>query len=279
MGGISNPVSVSGAATYLTLENSGGQIRVDPQNDTGAAVVAGVGSGVIMNLVAGQESGFYDNQTWSLSTIVRSYRRDSTNGDGCFASVGSVQPFGVGGAGAAASAKSGGFICQIYAGPDIEFYSAASKPGFFIGLTSTLGRPAAGQLSTVLADAMGLIVDSTAATLVTSWSWITKRGNGAPQITNISPTIAVSNNQLFALQFSVGPASDAIMMTIRQLTAPGTWGTVVGPVSLAGIGAAVGTRVGPTLIMRNFVNSGNQNGIMFNRVRGVCDPFEVPSAF
>jgi hypothetical protein len=273
------PVVPLTSPTYITLAAAGANLAVHGQNYSNGQVVNGVGSGGVMNLTSGTEAGAQQFTNALLGTIARGVRRDSANGQGCFATVGGFQPFAVGGQGAAAGTNAGGFLIEIYAGTDVENFSVASNPGWFIGLCSTTGTPPAGQLSLQINDAIGIIVDSTNASYPAKWSWIARRGAAGAVITDFSPVIVPAAAQLFALKFDCPPNSDAINFTVRRLTAPGVWATVLATTSLAGIGPATGTRVGPTLICRNFVNSGGTNGVMFNRVIAQADIYTVPHAF
>jgi hypothetical protein len=281
MGSVFNPGVGVSAPTYLSVNSQAAALDIQPNFASGGTLGNGIGSaagGFQLNPVAGTAFGNRNFATPNIGSVIYVESRDSAGGSFQWASIGSFQPLCVGDSnGGANTANVGGFTVDIYAGIG-ESYAGASNPGYFIGLTSTTGAINA-QFSTNAADAMGIILDSNAGALVSNWAWITRRGAGAAAITTFAPAVAAAIGQLFAVRFQVPANSDAILLSVKQLTAPGVWTSLLTAQNLTGIGAAKGTRVGPFIGGRNFVNSGNTNGVIFHRCIGVADQFNVGSAF
>jgi hypothetical protein len=268
-------------ATYLAVNSAAAVLDVQPNYASSSTLGNGIGSaaaGFQLNPVAGTVLANRAFNTNNIGSVVYVEVQDTAGGSFQWASLGTFQPLCVGDSnGGANTANVGGFTVDIYAGIG-QAYAAASNPGYFIGLTSTLGAINA-QFSANAADAMGIILDSSAGALVSNWAWITRRGAGAAQITTFAPVVPAATGQLFAVRFQVPANSDAILLSVKQLTAPGVWSTLLTAQNLTGIGAAKGTRVGPFVGGRNFVNSGSLNGVIFHRCVGVTDQFNVGSAF
>jgi hypothetical protein len=275
-----SPGPPAATATYLSVNSQAAALTVQPNMDSAAQVgpsIGATGSGYQFNFVAGNASGGRAFTDPIIGSIIWTEVFDSAGGSFQWASIGSYQPLCVGDPnGGANRANVGGFSVDIYAG--IPEYAAGSNPGYFIGLTSTLGAINA-KFSTNAADAMGIILDSDAGFLATNWGWVTRRGAGAATVTTFAPAVPAAVGNFFAVRFQCPANSDAILLSVKQLTAPGVWSTLLNAQNLTGIGAAKGTRVGPFVGGRNFVNSGGTNGVLFHRCVGVADQFSVGSAF
>lgn len=280
-GQIFNPIT----PTYLGVNSQAATVDIQANMASGATLGNGVGSvagGFQLNAVAGGALGNrFFNQPSSAIIGSSNYVEvtDAAAGSFGWASIGTFQPLSVGDHNGPGNntPNVGGFTIDIYAGIG-QFYNTASNPGYFIGITSTLGSITA-QFSANAADAVGIILDSTAATLVTNWAWITRRGAAAAVITPFAPAVVATAGQFFAVRIAYPANSDAGFLSVKQLTAPGVWTPLLSNQSLAGIGPAKGTFVGPIIEGKNFVNSGNQNGIIFHRCMGVVDQFSIGSAF
>lgn len=279
MGSVFNPGVGVAPTTFTSVVGSGGNINVQPNfavnGLNSSASCEGATGGAILNFVAGTAFGGA-SFAGAISGILRTEVRQTNVGNFGWASGGSFQPLSLGGGGAPNAANTGGFSIQIYAGVG-DVLAVGANPGYFIGLTSTLGA-ITGQFSANAADAMGLICDSTAGGFATNWSWVTRRGAGAATVTLLAGPVAVTAQQLFAVGFSCQPNTDAITLTIKQLTAPGVWTTLLAPTNLTGIGAALGTRLGPIVQGQNFA-AGGPNSIWFVRCTGLVDLYTVPNAF
>jgi hypothetical protein len=280
MGGISNP---SKSATYLGVVSGGSNIQMEPNFSSTGAIGPSIGNtSTTLNLttLAGVGGGnrFINALPVATRSAVWNDIQDSGAGAFQWGSNGSFQPLAVGDAnGGANTPNAGGFTIDLYAGIG-NFYFPASNPAYFIGVTSTLGA-ISGQFSTSASDAVGILLDSNAVTAITNWQWIARRGNGVAQVTSFSPAVPASFGTMFAVRIAYPPNSDAGLLTVKQLTAPGVWTTLLANQNLTGIGPAKGTLVGPLIGGKNFVNSGNTNSAMFHRCVGVTDVFNVGSAF
>lgn len=282
MGFVSNPPA---QVTYNSVASAGATFNVQANMASGAALGNGIGSqagGFQMNALAGAAlANRFLNVPSSVTIGNVVYVEVSDSGGGAFGwgSIGTFQPLSVGDSNGPGNntPNAGGFLIDIYAGIG-QFYNTASNPGYFIGVTSTLGVINA-QFSTTAADAVGIILDSTAGVLANNWGYITRRGAGVAGITNFAGPIVAAAGQFFAVRISYPPNSDAGLLSVKQLISPGVWKSLLSNLKLAGLGAAVGTRVGPYVGGKNFVNSGNQNGVIFHRCVGLVDQFDVGSAF
>lgn len=177
-----------------------------------------------------------------------------------------------------ANPNEGGFYLEIYAGIGDNF-DAVTKPAYFIGISSSNGQQNP-QLSVNIHDANGIIIDSTAASATFNWQTITRRGVAAAVLTSFTPNVPAAVGQLFAVRFNCPPNSDHVVMTVKQLTALGTWTTLLAPTDLTGIGPAAGTRLLPHIYgVNNAAHAGTGSGIIFHRMLGTVDAFSVGSAF
>jgi hypothetical protein len=244
-------------------------------NAYASAASAGVPANGINNFGFGPNPTLGTGTTaLSLSTpVVGSIvRQENYGSSGLFGYGGSgvpIKPFLVGNA-----PNTGGFYLEIYAGIG-DRLDTSCKPAYFIGLSSSTVDNS--PFSTNIVDAVGLIIDSSGVSTVFPWQWIYKRGAGTPVLTPLGFNAAIG--QLFALQFKCPPNSDAIVFTVKRLTAPGVWSTIVPAFNLAGLGPAPGTRLGPQVYGQCTVTAGTGSSIILHRMLGLTDQYSVGSAF
>jgi hypothetical protein len=274
MGFVSNPPNVTFQAV-----NSLAQVNAFAIADSGAANPGhGIGEfGIGTNPGLGTNFATLSQATPIVGKINRQENTNQNNG-GFFGWGGSggpalFHPFLVG-----ANPNEGGFYLELYAGIG-DNLNLASKPAYFIGLSSQ-GAVVNPRISTNMTDAIGMIIDSTAASVNFPWQSIIQRGAGAAVLAGLGGGVLAATGQLFALRFSCPPNSDHISMTIKQLTALGQWTTLFGPTDLTGTGPAQGTRLLPQIYGVNNVGvAGTGSGIIFHRLLGTVDVSSVGSAF
>jgi hypothetical protein len=181
-----------------------------------------------------------------------------------------------------ATAKAGGFYVEIYAGIG-DTYNATSQPAYFIGLCSikasvnNFNPPPLSSNNSAMVDAIGLICNSSGASHSTTWSTITRRGTGVAVVSSLG--IALAAGQLFCVRFVYPAGSDAGLMSIKQLTAPGVWTAVTTNLALTGVGPATGTQLYPSIGFQPVVSDAGTSSIAVHRIFSYADAFSVPPAF
>jgi hypothetical protein len=176
-------------------------------------------------------------------------------------------------------ASAGGFYLEMYAG--IGRFTASANPAFFIGLCQNPIAWSFGGAGTHAyvgsTNINGIIVDTlSGGALAATWSTIQQNGAAAPTVAAIAG-LAPAGGQLFALRFQAPPNSNVITFDLKQLTALGTWTSIIAGATFNS--SPAGTRLAPTMVGCNNTAGGASNGIILHRLFGVTDTAAVPKAF
>lgn len=174
--------------------------------------------------------------------------------------------------------NAGGFSVVIYGG--IGRFTATANPAFFIGLCGPpLGAiTGVGHIYTgLLGNCNGIIVDTAGGGAIGNWKTCSQNGVAAPVLADFPTPLAPAAGQFFAVQMTCPANSNVITLNVKQLSALGTWATLVNGVTLSA--TPTGTRLGVALMGSNNTAGGANNGVFLHHIYGVVDSYAVPRAF